>query len=262
MNWRRDALVGAEVEHLDDVRVHEPRRGQRLAAEARDERRVLGQVLGQQLDGDVALQARVEGELDGRHAADAQAALELVAVGEELLGGHQGTVGRRGGLDGRRGLGRRRGLRGRRGRRVRGRLGRRSPSAPRSRWPSRSRSARPSPSRSRVGVGVSSARRPGSPRVIRLADLVASSRCRFVAQLRVDRARQRVDLALRVARRSRRATVRSAASQAVWILSAVAVSASALDCGISSGFDCPQPASSRRQEDEGRRRGVASTHRG
>ena len=63
-------LVEAEVEHLHDVRVHEPRRGQRLAAEARDERRVVGEVLGEQLDRDVALQPAVERELHGRHPAD------------------------------------------------------------------------------------------------------------------------------------------------------------------------------------------------
>ena len=44
------AGVEAEIEHLDDVGVHEARRGQRLAAEARDERRIVGQVLGEQLD--------------------------------------------------------------------------------------------------------------------------------------------------------------------------------------------------------------------
>ena len=57
MKWRALALVGAEVEDLHDVRVHQPRGGQRLAPEARDERGVLGEVLGQQLDRDVALQA-------------------------------------------------------------------------------------------------------------------------------------------------------------------------------------------------------------
>ena len=78
-------LVEPEVEDLHDVGVHEPRGGQRLAAEARDEARVLGQVLGEQLDRDVALQPRVERELDRRHAAHAEAALEPVAVGEELV---------------------------------------------------------------------------------------------------------------------------------------------------------------------------------
>ena len=84
MKLRAGRLVEAEVEDLDDVGVHEPRGGQRLAAEARHEARVLGQVLGEQLDRDVALQAGVERELDGRHAADAEAVVEPVAVGEEL----------------------------------------------------------------------------------------------------------------------------------------------------------------------------------
>ena len=53
-------LVEAEVEDLDDVGVHEPGGGQRLAPEARDELAVVGQVLGEQLDRHVALQARVE----------------------------------------------------------------------------------------------------------------------------------------------------------------------------------------------------------
>ena len=129
-------LVEPEVEHLHDVGVHEAGGGQRLAAEARDEVRVLGEVLGQQLDRDVALQARVEGQLHGRHPAGPQAALESVAVGEELVG-HPSSPGtpvpaarlRRGRL-------------GRRRRRRRG-LGRRSAS------PSASRSASASASGSR-----------------------------------------------------------------------------------------------------------------
>jgi hypothetical protein len=64
--------------------VHEPGGGERLAAEARDEARVVGQVLGQELDGDVALEPRVERELDGRHAADAEAAVEAIAVREQV----------------------------------------------------------------------------------------------------------------------------------------------------------------------------------
>ena len=59
------ALVEAEVEHLDDVRVHEPGGRERLAPEARDERRVVGEVLGEQLDRDVALEPLVEAR-DGR----------------------------------------------------------------------------------------------------------------------------------------------------------------------------------------------------
>ena len=73
------ALVEAEVEHLDDVRVDQPRGGERLAAKARDERRVVGEVLGQQLERDVALESLVEGEMDGRHPADAEPALDPVS---------------------------------------------------------------------------------------------------------------------------------------------------------------------------------------
>ena len=75
-------LVEAEVEDLDDVGVHEPRGRQRLAAEARRRTSVVGEVLGQQLDRDLALEALVEGEVHGRHAADAEAALEPVAPGD------------------------------------------------------------------------------------------------------------------------------------------------------------------------------------
>ena len=77
-------LVEPEVEHLHDVGVHQARRRERLAAEARDELRVLGEVLGEHLDGDVALQAAVVREAHRRHAADAEAIAELVAAREEL----------------------------------------------------------------------------------------------------------------------------------------------------------------------------------
>ena len=56
-------LVEPEVEDLHDVRVHEARGGQRLAAEALDELVVVGEVLGQQLHRDLALEAAVEGAL-------------------------------------------------------------------------------------------------------------------------------------------------------------------------------------------------------
>ena len=94
MNWRPAGLVGAEVEDLHDVRVDEPGGGERLAPEARDEVRVLGQVLGEQLDRHVPLQPRVERELDRGHAADPEAVLEPVAVGEEGVGGHRSLPGR------------------------------------------------------------------------------------------------------------------------------------------------------------------------
>ena len=82
------ALVEAEVEHLDDVGVHEAGGRQRLAPEARHEGRIVGQMLGQQLDRDVALQPLVEGELDRGHAADAEAALDAVSPGDRRCACH------------------------------------------------------------------------------------------------------------------------------------------------------------------------------
>ena len=76
------ALVAAGVEHLHDVRVDQPRGGLCLALEARDEGGVVGEMLGQQLDGDLALEAQVHREMDGRHAAEAEPALEPVAPGD------------------------------------------------------------------------------------------------------------------------------------------------------------------------------------
>ena len=53
---------------------------------------VVGEVLGEQLHGDVALEPPVERELDRRHAADAQPVAELVAAGDAsrrpLIGRH------------------------------------------------------------------------------------------------------------------------------------------------------------------------------
>ena len=72
--------VVAGVVHLHDVRVHQLRGGQRLAPEARDEPVVLGEVLGQQLHGDLALEHAVERPVDGRHPAGAEALVEPVAA--------------------------------------------------------------------------------------------------------------------------------------------------------------------------------------
>ena len=77
-------LVEAEVEDLDDVGVHQAGGGERLAAEALDERGVVGEVLGEQLDGDLALEPAVEGQVDGRHAAEAEPVAELVAADDDL----------------------------------------------------------------------------------------------------------------------------------------------------------------------------------
>ena len=70
------------VEHLHDVGVHEARRRLRLALEARHERGVVGEVLGEQLDRHLALEAQVEREVHGGHPAEAQPALQAVAPGD------------------------------------------------------------------------------------------------------------------------------------------------------------------------------------
>ena len=76
------ALVAAGVEDLDDVGVHQPRGRLRLALEARHEGGVVGEVLGEQLDRHLALQAQVEREVHGRHPAEAEPALQAVAPGD------------------------------------------------------------------------------------------------------------------------------------------------------------------------------------
>ena len=63
------AVVLALVVHRDDMAVGEPGGGARLALEARDEGLVVRQVRVHDLEGDDAVQAQVEGLVDGRHAA-------------------------------------------------------------------------------------------------------------------------------------------------------------------------------------------------
>ena len=75
------ALVQAGVEDLDDVGMHQSSGSLCLTLKTRDERRILREVLSEQLDSDLALQAIVEGEMNGRHASEAKPALELVATG-------------------------------------------------------------------------------------------------------------------------------------------------------------------------------------
>ena len=82
MKCRPEALVQAGVEDLHDVGVHQARGGLRLALEARDERGIVGEVLGEQLDRDLALQAQVEREVHGGHPAEAEPALQAVAPGD------------------------------------------------------------------------------------------------------------------------------------------------------------------------------------
>ena len=66
------AGVDAGVVDLDDVGVDELGDGERLAAEPGDELLVVGEVLGQHLDGDRPLEHPVGGLVDGRHAAAAE----------------------------------------------------------------------------------------------------------------------------------------------------------------------------------------------
>ncbi len=81
------ALIPARVEDLHHIGVDQSCRGLGLALETRDEGGIVGQVLGQQLDRDLALQAQIKGQVDGRHAAEAQPALQPVAPGY-LLAAH------------------------------------------------------------------------------------------------------------------------------------------------------------------------------
>ena len=74
------AVVDAGVVDLDDVRVDQLRDRERLAAEAGDELVVVGEVLGEDLDRDGALEHPVGGPVDGRHAARAEPVAELVAL--------------------------------------------------------------------------------------------------------------------------------------------------------------------------------------
>ena len=83
----------AGVEHLDDVRVLEPGGRERLAPEARDEVLVLGEVLGEQLDRHRALEHRVGGQEDRRHAARAEPAVDPVAAGDLGRRAHQPVPG-------------------------------------------------------------------------------------------------------------------------------------------------------------------------
>ena len=202
-----------------------------------DEARVLRQVLGEQLDRDVALQPRVEREQDRRHAAHAQAALELVAVGEELVSHHviprNDTAGVR--------WFHRRGLLGAAGSRS-------AVGVSVSGSPSASRSA------SRlvgVSVGVSVrrlGRRRRSPPACsrrRSALELVEPLLQVPLQSRGRPARQLGDLAAGVAQRVLRAVAVRVATCARRPGRPCSISWSARSCGISLGFELPQPASSR-----------------
>jgi len=72
--------VDAGVIDRHDVGVFQRRGDARLALEAAKEGRVVGQVPGQQLQGDFAIQRRVISAVDVGHAALAQRASQLVAA--------------------------------------------------------------------------------------------------------------------------------------------------------------------------------------
>ena len=77
-------LVLADVKDLDDVRVVEPGGEARLAREPLAHLVVAGEVVGEELDGDLAVELQVTGAVDRGHAAVAQPVLELVALAGEV----------------------------------------------------------------------------------------------------------------------------------------------------------------------------------
>ena len=72
-------LVDPGVIDLDDVGVDQLRDRERLTAEAGDEPLVVGEVLGEDLDGDLALEDPVGRPVDGGHATRPEAVAELIA---------------------------------------------------------------------------------------------------------------------------------------------------------------------------------------
>ncbi len=89
---RRGRLAG--VDDADDVRMVELRDGARLAAEALELVRVRGDLAVHELDRDLALQHRVEGAIDGRHAAGADLGVQAIPPREQGadLRGHASIV--------------------------------------------------------------------------------------------------------------------------------------------------------------------------
>src|SRR5204862_5411707 len=76
-------LVHADVEHLDDIRVIEPGGEASLAREALAHLVIPGEVVGEQLDRDLAVELEVAGAIDRGHPSVAEPVLELVAVTSE-----------------------------------------------------------------------------------------------------------------------------------------------------------------------------------
>ena len=78
-------VVLAGVDHADDVRVVELRDRPRLAPEALELVGVRGDLAVHELDRDLALEHRVEGAIDGRHAAGADLGIEAIAPAESRV---------------------------------------------------------------------------------------------------------------------------------------------------------------------------------
>ena len=81
------AVVLPGLVHGDDMRVVERSGDSRLALEARAEARVLGELGGNQLERDVAVELLLAGEVDDTHAAAADQALDRAAGDLHALAG-------------------------------------------------------------------------------------------------------------------------------------------------------------------------------
>jgi hypothetical protein len=87
--WTGGGLGGPGVEHRDDGGVVECGRVLRLAAESKIAIGVSGQVGPKQLDGDVAVQPDIAGEVNLCHPAEAEDFSQIVATGQASLGAHR-----------------------------------------------------------------------------------------------------------------------------------------------------------------------------
>ncbi len=85
----QDAVLVAVVEHLEDVRVLEPRHRACLLLEALAVAGIVGEEVGQDLDGDVAVERGVVGAVHGRHPAPSEPVHDAVgAEGHPLVDVH------------------------------------------------------------------------------------------------------------------------------------------------------------------------------
>ena len=75
-----DAVLMADVVERADVRMVQPRDRARLAVEALAQLRARGEMRGQDLDGDVAVETRVAGAIDLAHAAGAERGDDFVGT--------------------------------------------------------------------------------------------------------------------------------------------------------------------------------------